>query len=270
MILGWGLVRRIGVREPLSQPARTVHPKSQLVGIDGRLPAIVHRATGLDGVSPFNTWLFRSLCPSLPQRLDGLYSRGQVDIPMHSMDERSPLTAPPADDAPMRTLLEERGLLLGYINVIVRDLHAAEDILQEALMLALRQRFADVGHAQAWIRVTARNLALNEGRRRQRRAKPLSDDILELLEPAWDEEGDGPAHGERLAALRACCERLSDAGKRLIDLRYHRKLDGAGMAAALGRPLNTVYVGLSRVYRRLSTCIEQRMQQSAQPRMGES
>jgi RNA polymerase sigma-70 factor, ECF subfamily len=165
----------------------------------------------------------------------------------------------PADDLPMRTLLEERGLLLGYINVIVRDLHAAEDILQEALVIALRQRFEHVDHARAWIRVTARNLALNESRRKQRRAGMLSDEVLELLEPTWRAEGDGPSHGERLAALRSCCEQLSDAGKRLIDLRYHQNLDGEGIAEALGRPLNTVYVGLSRVYRRLAGCIETRL-----------
>jgi RNA polymerase sigma-70 factor (ECF subfamily) len=169
---------------------------------------------------------------------------------------------PPTDDAPMRALLEERGLLLGYINAIVRDLHASEDVLQEALLLALRQRFADVGHARAWIRVTARNLALNEGRRRQRRAAPLSDEALDLLEPAWDAEAAGAAHGERLAALRACCEQLPAAGRKLIELRYRQGLDGAGIAAALGRPLNTVYVGLSRVYRRLSACIERRLERA--------
>lgn len=161
-------------------------------------------------------------------------------------------------ELPMRTLLEERSLLLAYINVIVCDLHAAEDILQEALMLAMRQPFASVDHARGWIRVTVRNLSLNERRRKQRRAV-LSDAALALLEPAWKQEGDGAPQGERLAALRACSEELSDAGKRLIDLRYHRGLDGDGMAAELGRPLNTVYVGLSRVYRRLADCIQRRL-----------
>jgi RNA polymerase sigma factor (sigma-70 family) len=171
-----------------------------------------------------------------------------------------PATA--ADNLPIRALLEERRLLLAYISVFARDRDAAEDILQEAMLLALRQRFDRVDHARAWIRVTSRNLAFSEGRRRQRRVTLLPEDVLELLDPVWDDEADSPPHDAQLAALRECFKHLSAAGKRLIDLRFFQGLDGEGVAKALGRPLNTVYVGLSRVYRRLAACIERRLERT--------
>ena len=176
------------------------------------------------------------------------------------MSEHPRAAAPTPLRPPMATLLAERGLLLAYINVIMRDLHAAEDVLQEALLVAMSETFTGDDHARAWIRVTARNLALAARRRRQRGAV-LADDVLDLLEPEWRHEAeDGHAHGARLAALRACCDLLSGAAKRLIDLRFTSGLDGSGIAAALGRPINTVYVGLSRVYRRLAECIATRLE----------
>jgi RNA polymerase sigma-70 factor (ECF subfamily) len=159
-----------------------------------------------------------------------------------------------AEAAPMRVLLQERGLLLGYLNAIVRDLHVAEDLLQEALMLAMRQRFEHADHARGWIRLTARNLAMNELRRRQRRHTALSDAVLDALEPNWDEEA-ASARTQRLAELRACYGKLSANARQLIDLRFGRGLDGAAVAREVGRPLNTVYVSLSRIYRRLAACM---------------
>jgi len=159
---------------------------------------------------------------------------------------------------PMQALLAERGLLLAYINVMLRDLHGAEDILQEALLLAMKHPFTDADHARAWIRVTARNLALAEGRRRGRGAV-LSQEMLDQLEPLWRDEAGSHVHGERIAALRACCDLLPEPARRLIDLRFRDQLDGVGIAARIGRPLNTVYVGLSRIYRRLADCIQRRL-----------
>lgn len=165
-----------------------------------------------------------------------------------------------ADQDHLRAVLDQRALLLGYINAIVRDLHAAEDILQESLVLATRQRFNDAHHAQAWIRVTARNLALAELRRRARRPATLSDEAFALLEPAWEAAaGEEYSQGTRLEALRTCCAGLSSAARQLLDLRFREGLDGAAISARLSRPLNTVYVGLSRTYRRLAECIAQRL-----------
>lgn len=171
---------------------------------------------------------------------------------------REPDVPAAAQRPPLQVLLAERGILLAYINVMLHDLHGAEDVLQEALLLAMAQDFSDADHARAWIRVTARNLAFAERRRRGRSAY-LSDDLLDVLDTAWREEAAGAAHGDRIAALQACRDGLSATARRLIDLRFAEGLDGQAIAARLDRPLNTIYVGLSRTYRRLLDCIQRRL-----------
>jgi RNA polymerase sigma-70 factor, ECF subfamily len=173
-------------------------------------------------------------------------------------------SASSADQGHLRAVLDQRSLLLGYINTIVRDLHAAEDILQESLVLATKQTFNDEQHAHGWMRVTARNLSLAELRRRARRPVTLTDESFALLEPAWQEmTGDGHHQGARLEALRSCLASLSASARSLLDLRFREGLDGTAIATRIGRPLNTVYVGLSRTYRRLAECIGRRLEDAS-------
>ena len=166
-------------------------------------------------------------------------------------------------DDVVRCLMDQRPLLLGYARAIVRNLHSAEDIFQEVMILALEHapELNDHGHVSAWARKTSGFLALNEIRRRHRKDVSLDAmlglDVQELLEPAWREaaEEDGKA---RLDALQRCLGRLSPAARSLITLRFAEGLDCPQVAARLGKPLNTVYVGLSRVYRKLAECIQGR------------
>jgi RNA polymerase sigma-70 factor, ECF subfamily len=168
-------------------------------------------------------------------------------------------------DAVVSHLLDQRGLILGYTRVIVRDAHTAEDIFQEVMILALEHHgeLQDHGHANAWARKTAQYLALNEIRRRHR--KNLSLDagmdagIFEALEPVWEAAAEKGTNA-RVEILQKCMERLTPNGRRLIHLRFVEELDCSALAQRLARPLNTVYVGLSRTYRALSECMENHLE----------
>jgi RNA polymerase sigma-70 factor (ECF subfamily) len=163
-------------------------------------------------------------------------------------------------DELVRCLMGQRPLLLGYIRAVVRNLHAAEDLFQEMFILALEHahEIQDAGHAGAWARKTAQFLALNELRRHRQRDVSLDAmldlGVQELLEPAWrsHQAGDG---GHRLDALQRCLERLTPSARRLIQLRFQDGLDCPGVARSLEKPLNTIYVGLSRIYKKLAECI---------------
>ena len=85
--------------------------------------------------------------------------------------------------------------------------------------------------------------------------------VLDLVEADWarrDEEAADRRHG----ALRACLEQLSPYVQELIRLRYGEGLSGAGLAKALNRQVNTVYVALSRAHNTLATCIRTRLAES--------
>ncbi|MEK7412257.1 MAG: sigma factor [Planctomycetota bacterium] len=81
---------------------------------------------------------------------------------MQSLDDH----AHPEVRSPLHAILDQRGQLIGYANALVRNIHTAEDLFQEALVLATQERFNDDDYARAWICVTIRNLAMNEVRSR--------------------------------------------------------------------------------------------------------
>ncbi len=168
-----------------------------------------------------------------------------------------------ADQQYLRAILDQRSLLLGYINAIVRDLHAAEDILQESLVLATQKKFNDEQHAHAWIRATARNLSFNELRRQARRPATINEEVFSLLEPVFQELADEGHHqGTRLEALRSCISGLSSTAQEQLHLRFREGLDAETIATRMKRPLNTIYIGLSRSYRRLADCIGRRLKEA--------
>src|SRR5215211_918065 len=79
------------------------------------------------------------------------------------------------------------------LRALVGDRQTAEDLCQEALSRAWRAapRDADPEQLRAWLMRTARNLAVDELRRRARREhQVLSDDV-----PGTPAEGDALARG---------------------------------------------------------------------------
>ncbi len=163
-------------------------------------------------------------------------------------------------DTAIRLLLSNRVALLGWLRAMVHDAHLAEDLFQEVSLVVLNKcgEIHDPLCFPKWVRKVARHKVLHA--RRDRRNKPLifSEELMELFEPhwaAWDET----ASGDQLCALQKCLENLSPYARQLVRLRHEEGKSGAALAAALDRPINTVYVALSRTYHRLADCIRGRL-----------
>lgn len=163
-------------------------------------------------------------------------------------------------DQIVRLLLSGRVMLLAYIQSIVRDSHLAEDVLQEVSVLAVRKRdeIVDEPHFRAWIRRAARLEAMNVLRRHQKLSAVLSEPVLEALEAHWDNRDEEWA-ADRIDALRQCVGRLTDNAQRLVRMRYHEGVSGIALAERLGKPVNTIYVALSRIHRALADCVERKL-----------
>jgi RNA polymerase sigma-70 factor (ECF subfamily) len=165
-------------------------------------------------------------------------------------------------DAQIRVLLGRRAAVLGYILAIVRDPHLAEDVFQNVGVVALSKPGAFENEAAflGWVYQTARFESLAAARKRSRAPCPLGEGALDLLHDAWVEES---RRGDEdvLDALRACLRRLTPRARRLIDLKYGQEASGRRIADSLERPINTVYVALSRIHRALAACVQQRMAQ---------
>lgn len=159
-------------------------------------------------------------------------------------------------DALLRLLLDRRGAILGWIAAVLPDRDAGEDVFQETLIRASgeAERFAHPGHAMAWVRTTARNLALNETRRAHRRAVPLDAQVIDLLESEWAAR-DASSDREELDRLEHCLERLAPTARTLVRLRFAEGLPGEAIALRVGKTLDAVHQVFSRVFRSLAACM---------------
>jgi RNA polymerase sigma-70 factor (ECF subfamily) len=161
-------------------------------------------------------------------------------------------------DRLLRLLLNHRGMLLGYILSILRDVHLAEDVFQEASLVILKkgsQLKAD-SDFPAWARKVVRLQALNALRKQNKGPELLEPALLDLLEHEWSKDNGSE---QSMLALRECMAQLPDKARRLLELRYVAGMPGNALAARLKQPPNTVYVALSRIYRILSTCVKRRI-----------
>ena len=167
------------------------------------------------------------------------------------------------EDIVVRFLVSNRPHLLAFIRGIVRDRGLAEDVYQDVCVSVVlkRDEIDDVGHLRNWCRQAARFRAIDALRKRNSGAYVMDQAVLDLVEADWAQRDD-QTFERRHDALRACLEQLSPYVQELIRLRYGEGLTGAGLAKALNRQVNTVYVALSRAHNTLAACIRARLAES--------
>jgi RNA polymerase sigma-70 factor, ECF subfamily len=159
-------------------------------------------------------------------------------------------------DELLRLLLDRRGAILGWIATVLHDRAAGEDVFQEALVRAhdRAELFDHPGHAMAWIRSTARNLALNEARKAHRRGVELDERAIAALDRHWAAR-DAHADRDELDRLEACVQRLGPTARTMLRLRFADGLPGERIAASLGKTAAAVHTAFSRIYRALAACM---------------
>jgi len=157
----------------------------------------------------------------------------------------------------------ERHYLMGFIYGMVRDLAAAEDILQEVwIRLAeAAERGESILEPGRWCRGVAKNLILHYWRDK-RTAKVIADsELLDIVEKAF-EENEEPWL-ERRQALMKCIDGLPGKSKQLLRLKYDQGLSFADMAQRLRRSKDSLKMALHRVRQALVACVEKRLQHSS-------
>ncbi|QOV88807.1 sigma-70 family RNA polymerase sigma factor [Humisphaera borealis] len=160
-----------------------------------------------------------------------------------------------------RRFLAHRHQLLGFIHGLVRDLDAAEEILQEVwIRLAdAVERDVDIRQPEAWCRGTAKNLVLHYFRSK-RTAKVTADSrFLDLAEQAFAEAEQGPSlWTTRREAVFRCVETLPDKSREIVRMKYVEGLKVAEIARRKGRSIDAVMKALSRIRQVLGECVERR------------
>ena len=144
---------------------------------------------------------------------------------------------------------------------LVRDEHDAQDVVQEAMLRALKyfDGFAG-GDIRAWLLSIVRNCAMDWHRthRIERNAIGIDDEVL-----ASDDEADGRAirTSEQQRVTRAV-ESLPVEFREVIVLREVEELSYKEISEIVGVPIGTVMSRLSRARRQLALLLGDRAQEA--------
>jgi RNA polymerase sigma-70 factor (ECF subfamily) len=162
------------------------------------------------------------------KRLGGR-SRG-VNQALVATAEEAPREADLAFD---RLYRANRDDVYAYAAGLLRDRAAAEEVTATAFERAYRKRSRfdpSRGEPRAWLFGIARNAALDELRRRGRRAE-LAADPADLLAERPDQSAE---QAERRLALAAALATLAPPERELIALKFFAGLSNGEIAAATG------------------------------------
>jgi RNA polymerase sigma-70 factor (ECF subfamily) len=153
-----------------------------------------------------------------------------------------------------------QGDLLAFVMSMGVRPSDADDVLQEAACVILRKisEFQTGTNFRAWAYAIVRNEVSTYLKMQKRRMLRLTNETAaELHRIASD-----PAESTvlPLAVLRSCVERLQSNGRNLIRLRYEQSHTVKQIADEIGRPVESVYVTLSRLRKVLSDCVQRQQQ----------
>jgi RNA polymerase sigma-70 factor, ECF subfamily len=162
--------------------------------------------------------------------------------------------------------IRDRHRLGAFVNGLLRDPHAAEDLLQEVWvrLAAEVERGTALENQAAWCRAVARNL-IRRHWERQQSAKVVADSLvleafLERVEQAFAELED--AQDERAArqqALEDCVAALPEKSRRMLSLRYEARASVEEVARTGGQTFDAVTKALYRLRLSLAGCVERKL-----------
>ena len=138
---------------------------------------------------------------------------------------------------PIEELLRHAGWLRRLAAELVRDASAADDLVQETWVAALRRPPREGRAARSWLARVARNLARNARRGANRRVEHERRAYEERSSPGADSIA---AEAEAQRRVAEAVTELEAPLREVIVLRWFRGLDSASIARELALPESTV------------------------------
>ncbi len=162
--------------------------------------------------------------------------------------------------------IHDRHRLGAFVNGLLRDAHAAEDVLQEVWvrLAAEVEKGSRLDNQAAWCRGVARNL-VHRHWEQQQSAKVVADSaaletFLDRMELAFAEVDDDPGYwATRQQALDECVAALPERSRQMLTLRYDSRASMDEVARAMGQTFESVTKTLYRVRRALLECVERKL-----------
>ena len=154
--------------------------------------------------------------------------------------------------------------LYRFLYSLLRDTHAAEDVLQETTLI-LWEKFESFQPGTsffAWGAKVAYLQALKHLRQADRRAAALDPAVLEQV--ARQAINDRAWLDAQMRALRKCMAELRPADREVIRQRFMLHATARELAERAGRSLEAIYKAVQRIRRKLMNCVRRRLAAQAQ------
>jgi RNA polymerase sigma factor (sigma-70 family) len=153
--------------------------------------------------------------------------------------------------------------LAALARVVLGDEHLADDVVQDAWLVALQRGRLRLADPRAWLRAVVLNRARHESRARGRRANLAHGYAADTALQAGSEgEDDDPARAHQV--LREAAAQLTAPYREVIELRFFEGRSIAEIAAKLGRGASTVRSQISRAVTEMRDVLERRHGDRAQ------
>lgn len=149
------------------------------------------------------------------------------------------------DEEALSTLYDRyAGMLFGMLVRILKDTHAAEEVLQDIFLQLWRgaaQFDANRGSLPAWLMVIARNRAISRLRSREwRQSHEDVDDFSTLVVPCSANLEDEAWRRLMMEKLRSAMATMPAEQREAVELAYFEGMTQTEIAARTGAPLGTV------------------------------
>jgi len=147
-----------------------------------------------------------------------------------------------------------------YVRAMVRDAHAASDILQNTAVLLLR-KFEEWDSSRdflPWAMGFAKFELLAHHRDSGRDRLVFDESLLSALAESWPCVMSEVGHEQ--SALQDCLETLAPKAREIVKLRYFGDLKMPEVAERLGSTAGAVRIALMRIRRQLADCVQRRLQ----------
>ncbi|MEM8709487.1 MAG: sigma-70 family RNA polymerase sigma factor [Planctomycetota bacterium] len=156
-------------------------------------------------------------------------------------------------------MLKDLDRVRGMARSLVRDAAAADDLVQDAVVVALRNRRSragvEVDSAEAYARATLRNLSRNSARGQRHRTWRESEAARPEAQPSALE---GAERAELCRNVSGAVLDLDEPYRTVVLMRFFEDLAPRKIAARTGAPVETVKKQLARGQRELQRRLESR------------
>jgi RNA polymerase sigma-70 factor (ECF subfamily) len=161
----------------------------------------------------------------------------------------------PDDDAAAAFVRRHQRGVWRFLRALGCPAHAADEVAQDALLLALERAVADDA-APAFRRQTAKFVWL----RRQRDERRAAERLVAAAERLWQRDCERDDGDGLIAALRACVEALPPRSRLAVQRTYGEDAGRSELAQELGLGEHGVRTLLQRVRATLKDCVERRLE----------